>query len=313
MKNFQFKIQQEVLDLGVKIKGVRIHGINNTVYSSSLNEYIDVHVKRLLENNTLDTLKENQIIQGFYDLHKEVGIPKRKNLPASENLLKNLLKKQEFHKINPLVDIYNLISMDTKLALGAHDLAKTEGNISLKLTTGNENYIPLGSEEAKVVKAGIYSYIDDANDIICFSEIRQVDKTKVTNESEDIFFIVQGNKVTSNKYVEDVAKELNKDVKEIEELININFKVSSLNSKVDNNECNKKSEFQDSFGYEVDFDTNLYLKYLFEVLTEREKNMIIEQFFKNTPQKDIANKHNISQAQVSRIIKGGLAKMRKVG
>lgn len=65
MKNFQFKIQQEVLDLGVKIKGVRIHGVNNTVYFSSLNDYIDVHVKRLLENNTLDTLKENQIIKGF--------------------------------------------------------------------------------------------------------------------------------------------------------------------------------------------------------------------------------------------------------
>ena len=113
--------------------------------------------------------------------------------------------------------------------------------------------------------------------------------------------------------IEDVAKELNKDVKEIEELININFKVSSLNSKVDNNECNKKNEFQETFGYEEDFDTNLYLKYLFEVLNEREKDMIIEQFFKNTPQKDIANKHKISQAQVSRIIKGGLNKMRKVG
>ena len=136
------------------------------MYSSSLNDYIDVHVKRLL---------------------------------------KNLLKKQEFHKINPLVDLYNLISMDTKLALGAHDLDKIEGNITLRLTQGNENYIPLGSEE---VKAGIYSYIDDANDIICYSEIRQVDKTKVTNESKDIFFIVQGNKETSDKYVKDIAKEL---------------------------------------------------------------------------------------------------------
>ena len=54
----------------------------------------------------------------------------------------------------------------------------------------------------------VFIDIDDANDIICFSEIRQVDKTKVTNESEDIFFIVQENKVTSNKYVKDVAKEL---------------------------------------------------------------------------------------------------------
>ena len=127
-RKFEFKVQPEVLDLRVKIKGVRIQEINNTVYSSSLNDYIDVHVKRLL---------------------------------------KNLLKKQEFHKINPLVDLYNLISMDTKLALGAHDLDKIEGNITLRLTQGNENYIPLGSEEAKEVKAGIYSYIDDANDIIC--------------------------------------------------------------------------------------------------------------------------------------------------
>lgn len=79
-RKFEFKVQPEVLDLRVKIKGVRIHDIDNTVYSSSLNDYIDVHVKCLL---------------------------------------KNLLKKQEFHKINPLVDLYNLISMDTKLALGA--------------------------------------------------------------------------------------------------------------------------------------------------------------------------------------------------
>ena len=99
MKNFQFKIQQEVLDLVVKIKGVRIHGISNAWYFSSLNGYIDVHVKRLLENNSLESLKKNQVIQGFYELHKEVGIPKRKNLPASENLLKNLLKNKDFIKL----------------------------------------------------------------------------------------------------------------------------------------------------------------------------------------------------------------------
>lgn len=113
--------------------------------------------------------------------------------------------------------------------------------------------------------------------------------------------------------IEDVAKELNKDVKEIEELININFKVSSLNSKVDNNECNKKSEFQDSFGYEVDFDTNLYLESLFSVLSKREKEIIFERFIKEKKQYDIGLNHGLSQAQVSRIIKGGLNKMRKVG
>ena len=33
-RKFEFKVQSEVLDIGVKIKGVRIQGINNTVYSS---------------------------------------------------------------------------------------------------------------------------------------------------------------------------------------------------------------------------------------------------------------------------------------
>ena len=56
------------------------------MYSSALDDYIDVHVKRLLENNSLESLKKNQVIQGFYELHKEVGIPKRKNLPASGSL-----------------------------------------------------------------------------------------------------------------------------------------------------------------------------------------------------------------------------------
>ena len=37
-RKFEFKVQSEVLDIGVKIKGVRIQGINNTVYSSSLND-----------------------------------------------------------------------------------------------------------------------------------------------------------------------------------------------------------------------------------------------------------------------------------
>ena len=64
-RKFEFKVQPEVLDLRVKIKGVRIQEINNTVYSSSLNDYIDVHVKRLL---------------------------------------KNLLKKQEFHKIKDILE-----------------------------------------------------------------------------------------------------------------------------------------------------------------------------------------------------------------
>lgn len=208
MKEFQFIIKQNVLDKGVTIRGVRITGLDNHFYSDSLNDYINIHVQRILESENIETIKNNSIIQGFYDLHKAVDVPKRKNIPASENLLKILIKRGVFTRINPVVDIYNIISMQSKLALGAHDIDHTTGNISLRLTNGDENFIPLGQEEAKEVKPDIYSYIDDNNDIICYLEVRQVDKTKVTEDSTDIFFIVQGNKQTSQYDVDKVAEEL---------------------------------------------------------------------------------------------------------
>ena len=73
-RKFEFKVQQDVLDLGVKIKGVRIHDIDNTVYSSALDDYIDVHVKRLLENNSLESLKKNQVVRLVRWIYQQVKI-----------------------------------------------------------------------------------------------------------------------------------------------------------------------------------------------------------------------------------------------
>lgn len=200
----KFIIEQSVKDLGIKCIGVYITGINNHYYSDSLKDYLNIHSQRLLKSAT----EKDPIIQGFYDLHKKVGVSKRKNIPASENLIKLLKKRHDITRINPVVDIYNIISMESKLALGAHDIDKIVGNVNLKLTDGKELFIPLGQEEPKEVLANVYSYIDDSNEIICYLEVRQVNKTKVTNNSKDIFFIVQGNEKTDYSYIKNVAKEL---------------------------------------------------------------------------------------------------------
>ena len=204
----EFIVEQKVLDLGVIIKGVEITVEDNSTYSDELKLYINQHIQKLLEKETLETLKNDQIIQGFYDLHQLVHVPRRKNLPASENLLKTLIKKQQFYSINSVVDIYNIISMETKLALGAHDIDHVSGNLSLRLTHGDENFIPLGQNEAKDVPVGVYSYIDDDQDIVCYLEIRQVDKTKITENSHHIFYIVQGNEKTSWTYIDQVAHQI---------------------------------------------------------------------------------------------------------
>jgi DNA/RNA-binding domain of Phe-tRNA-synthetase-like protein len=86
--------------------------------------------------------------------------------------------------------------------------SQVEGNIHLRLTNGSEGYWPLGSSQPKTVRPGGYAYIDDANEVICMLEVRQVEKTKVTLYTKECFYIIQGNLATNLEYLSSAAERL---------------------------------------------------------------------------------------------------------
>ena len=204
----KFIVDDKVKELGVKILGLTIEGIDNETLNSEFEEWRKNKIKELIEKYKDYDIKNDKVIEGFYELHQAVGVPRRKNLPASENLIRLLIKREDLVHINKAVDIYNIISIDSKLCLGAHDIDKVSGNVSLKITDGSENFIPLGSEEAKPVGSGEYSFVDDDNDVICWLDIRQVDKTKVTENSKNVLYLVIGNKENTYEELETVANEI---------------------------------------------------------------------------------------------------------
>lgn len=204
----KFIVDENVLALGVKIKAVVIEGINNKEISEEYEAWRKEKVASLIEKYKDYDIKADPIIEGFYELHQEVGVPRRKNLPASENLIRLLTKREELISINKAVDIYNILSIESKLCLGAHDIDKVDGNVTLKITDGTEKFLPLGSEELKPVKAGEYSFVDDNNDVVCWLDIRQVDKTKVTEDSKNVLYLIIGNKETKDEDLEKVTNDL---------------------------------------------------------------------------------------------------------
>ncbi len=204
----KFIVTDEVKALGVKAMGVEISNIDNQEITEEYIAWRQTAIRELLAFYTDYDYKNDPVFEGFYRLHEKVGVPRRKNIPACENLVKLLLKKQELFAINKAVDIYNILSMRSKLALGAHDIDRFAGNVTLRLTDGSERFVPLGADEPKPVRAGEYSYIDDSNEIICHLEIRQVEKDKVTEDSRNIFYIVQGNEATPESLLQETAEEL---------------------------------------------------------------------------------------------------------
>jgi len=207
--NKQFIIWPEIKKIGLTGIYLTVEDIHNRVTDAEFEKYSRaiVHQTYIDIRKNVD-IKEDYVFKGFRQLHDSVGAPNRKNLSASENLYRLLSKKGDIPRINLLVDIYNTISIKYKLALGAHDWDQIDGNVHLRFTDGTEKYIPLGDTEPKTIHAGEYSYIDDSNEIICYLDVKQIDKTKVTLDTKNIFLVVQGNANTPFIYVENAVTEL---------------------------------------------------------------------------------------------------------
>ena len=204
----EFFVEQAVLDSGVKIIFAVIEGLDNHGENDEWSEYRAQKIKELCERYEGIDVHADAILEGFNILHDKVGVKRRKNIPASENLIKLLLKNRDMFFINKVVDIYNFISLDSKLALGAHNMDNVSGNVTLRFTDGTEKYVPLGQEEPVPVNPHEYCYCDDFNEVLCRLEIRQVNKTKVDESAQNVFYIVEGNAATPNELLQKTAQEI---------------------------------------------------------------------------------------------------------
>ncbi|WP_250282373.1 MULTISPECIES: phenylalanine--tRNA ligase beta subunit-related protein [unclassified Frankia] len=203
-----FKAAEEVLGLGLTGVYFVMGNLRNRKDDEQFDSLLAGTLAGLPSFPSNEDFKSDPVLAGFRDLHTAVGRSNRENVASPENLLRLIRRTGTLPRINLLVDIYNLVSLRTRLALGAHDLAAVDGDIRLTSTTGAERFVPLGATEPKPVPAGEYGYIDGAGEIICRMETRQVEKTKVVLDTTECFYIVQGNRATDASYVWDAANEL---------------------------------------------------------------------------------------------------------
>jgi DNA/RNA-binding domain of Phe-tRNA-synthetase-like protein len=205
---FSFSIDPAVAALGIQVRGFLAHGLDNASPSPGFESLRHAELIALKASSSAQEIQASAILAGYRRLHEKIGKTGRRWVSAPENLKRALLDAPAFPSINKVVDIYNLVSLQTSLAFGAHDLSKITGNVSLRLATGDEAYWPIGATEPGRVSRGEYAYCDDARDVICRLEIRQVEKTKVLPRTKDIFFIIQGHQDTPDTLLSQAQERL---------------------------------------------------------------------------------------------------------
>jgi DNA/RNA-binding domain of Phe-tRNA-synthetase-like protein len=204
----QFKITDDVRRLGVRGAFAILGNLDNRAASAGLALYREELTARLRTELTPNFVESDSVLRGFRDLHDVVGRSNRRFPSSAEALVALFQRKGLVPSISPLVDIYNGVSLETRLSLGAHDVAKVTGDITLRITDGSERFVALGQAAPEPINPGEYCYVDGSDEVLCRLEHRQCEKTKLTAGTASAFYIIQGNANTPHAMLEQALRRL---------------------------------------------------------------------------------------------------------
>ncbi len=116
----------------------------------------------------------------------------KKGVRASiEALLKRVDKGDHIGSINPLVDIYNSISLKYAMPCGGEDMDKFEGNMRLTKANGDESFITLGSGESAPPYPEEIVYKDDGGVICRCWNWREAVRTMLKEDTKNAFLCIE--------------------------------------------------------------------------------------------------------------------------
>jgi len=184
-----FSIQKELFDLlpDLTIAMVVARGLDNTHPSGEIDQLLQQAIEALKKNFVGDKAQDHPRIKPWRTAFAKLGISGSKFPSSVESMARRILKGDPFPRINPLVDLYNSVSLRHLIPMGGHDLDTLQGNIYLRFAEGWEPFTPMGGGERAAVPKGELVYRDDREVLTRNWVWRQCEKDKATEKTRNIF------------------------------------------------------------------------------------------------------------------------------
>ncbi|MBX4270065.1 B3/B4 domain-containing protein [Clostridium estertheticum] len=214
MKNFIIEDDFWGLFPNAKIGVVICHGIDNSIINED--GYLDMILRA--EKEALDYLQneefsKNEVIKIWRESFQKFKTKKGAR-SSIEALLKRIDKGNHLGTINPLVDIYNCISLRYALPCGGEDIDTFVGDIRLTKAVGNEKFITLGTDKSEPPYEGEIIYKDNEGAICRCWNWRESVRTMLTENTKNAFLCIELTDEKRQVEFEDALKELEKLVKD---------------------------------------------------------------------------------------------------
>ncbi|MFI1393805.1 B3/4 domain-containing protein [Streptomyces sp. NPDC020681] len=189
---------------------VEAHGLVNGPSNADSSALLDDAARRLAERLAGSAPHEDPHMAAWREAYTAFGAKPSRTRNSAEALARRALADGGLPRINVLVDLYNAISVAHLVPVGGEDTDHITGGMRLIRATGAEPFVTVagGEETVEHPEAGEVVWCDDEGVTCRRWNWRQGVRTRLTEESVNALFLLEGMAPMTNGELEAAAAEL---------------------------------------------------------------------------------------------------------
>lgn len=162
--------------------------VGNTPYQQELWQEIDLFCNAFRAMYNMEDIHRRPEIAATRQVYKNLGKDPSRYRPSAEALCRRILKEEKLYRISTLVDLINLVSLQTGYSIGGFDEAKIQGRLILGVGRTGEKFEAIGRGLLNI--GGLPVYRDAAGGI--GTPTSDEERTKITLETTRLLIIING-------------------------------------------------------------------------------------------------------------------------
>lgn len=188
----EFRLESDFLDLfpNATIGIAVVLGIDNGVDDPEIWPMLETEIARAAASIGEQEISQLAAVAPWRAAFGTFGVKPSKFRSSIESMLRSA-QSGRLRSINPLVDLYNTISLRHLLPVGGEDLTKVAGDIRLTRAHGDEFFVPIGASTPEPPPPGAVIYRDDAGVICSCWNWREAERTMLTEATTNAVLVIE--------------------------------------------------------------------------------------------------------------------------
>ena len=160
-----------------------------------LDDEITKREEAIRGSSTLEQLRDEPNVRAYRDYYWSLGIDPTKKRPSAEALARRILQGKPLPRINPIVDIYNLVSAEHRIAFGGYNgpMLQSLGadhRIHFRPAKEEEEFLGIGMKEPMRL-TGKEQVLASGDTVFALFPYRDAWQTRIRGDDEFAVFMLE--------------------------------------------------------------------------------------------------------------------------